>query len=76
MIHLVPGECYETLHQTMTPPSLSNPLYIVAKENMKLQPANLKESGIECFNKKSKVNLWSRSRIQKNKHNIESFQLP
>lgn len=65
MIHLVPGECYEMLHQTMTPPSLSNPQYTVAKENMKLQPANLKKSRIECFNKKSKVILWSRSRIRK-----------
>jgi hypothetical protein len=44
MIHLVPKGCYEMLHQTMTPQALSNPQYIVSKENMTPQPA-IEKSG-------------------------------
>lgn len=55
MIPQMPGERYEMLHQTMTPQALSNPRYIVAKENMMPQPVIKKYKSSPSMSKKNKI---------------------
>lgn len=40
MIHLEQEEYYEMLHRTETPPAISNPRYIVPKENRTQLPVD------------------------------------